>query len=109
MSESKAGCLPIIGVVLAIGFVANTCSGGDSGGGGEYGAESTCEDWVKDQLKAPATADFNDTSVSGSGPWTVTGTVDAENGFGANLRVAWTCDIRLDSDDYYRGSATLLE
>ncbi|GAA1913099.1 hypothetical protein J2S63_003223 [Marmoricola bigeumensis] len=88
------------------------CSGGDDSGGGSgdsYGAESACKDWVEDQLKSPSTADFGDVEVSGSGPWTVTGYVDAENGFGANIRADWTCDVRLDSDDYYRGSATLLE
>lgn len=111
-AEQKGGCLPIIGLVVGVGFLASMC-GGDGGSGSSdadgYGAESVCEDWVRDKLKAPATADFDNEEISGSGPWTITGTVDAQNGFGAQIRVDWSFDVRLDSDDYYRGSATLYE
>lgn len=69
-----------------------------------------CETWVEDQLKAPATADFTDGSVTadGASSWTVTGAVDAENSFGALVRSDWTCDIRLEGDTW-RGRATLTE
>lgn len=111
MADSKgSGCMGIIVAAVVIGGLSSMCSDGSDSTGDEYGAQSACEDWVKDQLKAPATADFGDEDVSGGGgSWTVTGVVDAENGFGANIRTSWTCDVRLDSDDYYRGNATLFE
>ena len=103
------GCLGILAVFAVLAFIGSV-TGGDSGDDPEtqkYGAESACKDWVKDQLKAPSTADFNDVTASGSGPWTVVGSVDAENSFGAKLRNRWTCTIRLEGDTY-RGVATLL-
>jgi hypothetical protein len=50
-----------------------------------YDAKVACENFVKDRLKAPSTADFSHVTYSG-GPstWTVIGAVDAENSFGAN-------------------------
>jgi len=74
----------------------------------KYEVQAVCEEWVKKQLKAPGTAKFSDHATSG-GPisWTVTGSVDAENSFGALLRSSWTCDIRLDGDTW-RGSARIL-
>lgn len=66
---------------------------------------------MRDKLKAPATADFTDGSDSG-GPnsYTITGTVDAENSFGAMLRTGWSCDIEYrDADQMWHGSATLDE
>lgn len=110
VKQSGGGCLGLVLAVVLIGGLASTCGGGgsDVGGGNAYGAQSACEDWVKDQLKAPSTADFSDVDISGGDPWTITGTVDAENGFGAQIRATWTCDVRLEGD-YYRGSATVLE
>lgn len=107
---AKKGCLGIVMAVFVVGFFVSMFDDSSSDSAGtEYGAKSACQDWVEDQLKAPSTADFGGVNVSGVGPWTVTGYVDAENSFGANVRTAWACDVRLDSDDYYRGSATLLE
>jgi hypothetical protein len=69
-----------------------------------------CEDFVKEKLKAPSTADFGGQSVSGngSGPWKVTGWVDAQNSFGAKIRTGWTCDIRLDGTTW-RGTTQLVD
>jgi hypothetical protein len=104
------GCLGIVVIVFVIGTLASMCDGGStSDAGDEYGAKDACQSWVKDQLKAPSTADFSNVSVTGgSGSWTVTGDVDAENSFGAKLRTGWTCDVRLEGDTY-RGNATLLD
>lgn len=71
-----------------------------------HGAQSACEDWVRDQLKAPSTADFTGVTTVGSGPWVVTGSVDAQNSFGAKIRNTWTCNVRLD-DEMFRGKATI--
>lgn len=72
-------------------------------------ARFVCEEWVKERLKAPATAEFTDGTVSGSpSGYTITGTVDSENGFGAMLRGDWSCEIRYEpSTEEWRGSATV--
>jgi hypothetical protein len=65
-----------------------------------FDAGRVCEDFVKDRLKAPSTAEF-ETSVTGFGPeYTVTGTVDAENSFGARLRNQFTCTVRGDGETW---------
>jgi len=58
-------------------------------------AIDACHDYMFDRLKAPATADFSDewaTEVS-SGGFKAYGTVDSENGFGAKVRLTFTCDV----------------
>lgn len=57
---------------------------------------SQCEDLVSGQLKAPSTAEFHSSAASeGSGTWTVVGTVDAENSFGAKIRTDYQCSVRI--------------
>ena len=103
------GCLGVVALVIGLP-VACTLALGD--GTGEWEPTTTearaiCEGWVEDQLKSPATAKFQDGGASG-GPsgYTIDGTVDSENSFGALVRSDWTCDIRWDeSGDQWRGSA----
>jgi hypothetical protein len=73
-------------------------------------AENACEDFLRDKLKSPSTAEFHNTMSTSTGPvaWRVSGTVDAENSFGAALRRSWSCTVRLDGDTF-RGTATLNE
>lgn len=60
--------------------------------------------FVLDQLKAPATANFAacrqpDSVVTGSGRvWKVESWVDAQNGFGAQLRTNFTVKLVYDPD-----------
>lgn len=61
-------------------------------------AIAQCEDAISERLKAPSTAEF-DSSATGSGTWTVTGTVDAENSFGAMIRSRYECSVIIDSED----------
>lgn len=65
-------------------------------------ASRACENFVKDRLKAPSTAKFSGESVSddGTGRYTVTGSVDAQNSFGAMLRDHYSCLMRLDGDNW---------
>lgn len=103
-------------MIVAVIALPVACSIASSGGGSSweptpYEARSICEDWVRDKLKAPATAVFTDGRDSG-GPnsYMITGTVDAENSFGAMLRTAWSCDIEYrDAVQTWHGSATLDE
>jgi hypothetical protein len=64
-------------------------------------AEAQCEGFAGKRLKAPSTADF-DLSASREGPgWVVTGTVDAENSFGASLRSDIMCRLHFEGDTAY--------
>lgn len=58
-------------------------------------ARAACTEWVEGNLKAPSTAEFTDveTTSKGDGRYEVTGSVDAENGFGAKLRVNFSCAV----------------
>lgn len=101
----------VIGLYSASGGSKSTPTGPDNGD--RYGAFVVCQDQVSDQLKAPSTAEFasiTDSSVSNSGDvWTVTSYVDAQNGFGAQIRVRWTCTATHISGDRYNVRATLDE
>lgn len=70
-------------------------------------ARNQCQDWVRDKLKAPATAEFTGTvGAPTSTGWSFTGQVDAENSFGGQVRAEWSCVIRSDGN-LWRGSAVL--
>lgn len=99
------GCMVlIVAAVLLIGgctaWVA--LSPKDASRQAETSASLACRNAVRDRLKAPSTAQFSDdatASESGSGfTVTVTGTVDAENSFGAKLRNTYRCTVRTDLD-----------
>lgn len=101
------GCLVIVGAIILIGVIGAIVGavGGskqkpyDPNWSGE--AIAQCEDLVKENLKAPSTAEF-DTSATGDGTWTVTGTVDAENSFGAMLRSEFQCTVVVSGDSIKR-------
>lgn len=63
-------------------------------GNSDVAAIYACEDAVAQNLKSPASADFN-SSASGGGPWVVQGTVDSENSFGALLRSSFECSVTI--------------
>lgn len=97
--SSNRGCLfffliPVIIIVAIYAFTPKDSSRSDG-----YLAELACEDAVKNQLRSPSTAKF-DSSHSGSGPsFSVTGSVDAENGFGAMVRAYYTCSVTVSGDE----------
>lgn len=91
------GCAVVVGLValsVLIGFLSSLNGGGsdDYDANNKYEAIARCEERVKALLKAPATAEF-DTDARGSGTWTVSGTVDSENSFGAMLRTHFQCTV----------------
>lgn len=111
----RTGCLWL--ALLVIGVPA-ACTAALSARGGSAEWEPTaveartiCEDWVREQLRSPATARFqNGTSAGADGSYLITGTVDAENGFGALVRTPWTCEVDYRaSDEKWHGSADLVE
>lgn len=104
------GCLVMIGVLALGGYALANCGGNDEPSETlmQIQAEDQCKDWVKDKLKAPATADFSGERISGTaGDYTIVGNVDSQNSFGANVRSTWMCTIKRDSTGTYIGEATV--
>jgi hypothetical protein len=70
----------------------------------DYDAYAACENWVGEQLRAPSTADFsghNDSQiVETANGYDIKGYVDAQNGFGAQIRTDWSCSVALVGDNW---------
>jgi hypothetical protein len=79
------------GVVVVSTFVLMLFGPGGSGGMGKF----DCEQEVKRQLRSPSTASvvFSTNAQSSDNPsnWRHTGTVTAQNGFGAMITSSWGC------------------
>lgn len=75
-------------------------------------AESVCQDAVRDVLKDPGSAEFEDIATSlvvDGEEWKVTGQVNANNSFGGKVGYqGWSCTATYtEDDDTMRGSARL--
>jgi hypothetical protein len=87
----------IAGLILGPFFLIGGCMAfADSGkrpdGNTSGAALVACHNEVKAQLKAPATAKFHDRTMTQAGSsWQFSGTVDAQNGFGALLTLTYSC------------------
>jgi hypothetical protein len=67
-------------------------------------AEVMCREFVKRSLTAPSTASFDDDGTGRDVPgepgrYTVAAAVDSQNGFGANIRTFYFCDIKGAGND----------
>lgn len=121
MSESKARALwkqvrpgrdQFVGVGIVVAFVAVLmgCQAlGDDGPneGNAPGARDACEQFADQRLKAPGSADYDLTATNDGKVWTVTGTVDSDNSFGASLRSQVECVMRYSADAYHPTSITV--
>lgn len=112
--QTAIGCGVFLVLALIFGGVMSSCMANagkqdttNLGDGGH--AKIACRGMVQDKLKAPSTADFSNESVSGSGTsWTVSGSVDAQNSFGAKIRSSYTCSITFSpSDDQWSGPVSV--
>lgn len=104
------GCIGLVALVIGLPVactIASMNGGSDDWEPTAFEARTVCEEWVKEKLKAPSTAKFQDGSESGTAAgFTITGTVDAQNSFGAALRSSWSCEIRYDeASEEWRGNA----
>jgi len=92
----------LFGAIFAVDAFTDDAPAGDRDRSG--GARRACQDFVRDRLKAPASADFSgpfSTDITRSGDrYTVDGTVDAENSFGAKLRYQYHCEVSLSGDQW---------
>lgn len=66
-------------------------------------AADRCRAEITSRLKAPSTAEYSGEQVSEEKGdfgtyYTVTGSVDAQNGFGAQIRSSYSCRLTLNSD-----------
>lgn len=87
--------------IVVLGIMFSSCmSGGDDkyDMNNKHEAISQCEARIEKLLKAPSTAEFA-SEATGSGTWTVTGTVDAENSFGAMIRASYQCTVVMNDDE----------
>lgn len=75
-----------------------------------FTAQAMCKEFVKDKLKAPASAEFSDEQhvEEGTG-WRVTGVVDSENSFGAMIRGSFTCVLENTGGDMWEASLVEVE
>lgn len=73
-------------------------------------AQVVCEKWVKTQLKAPATAQFDTATRTslGNDRYHISGPVDAENGYGALIRNTYDCTVAFTGADTYRYESVVL-
>lgn len=100
--------LAIAGSIVAMALVILMESSDDTlthlkrvaSGDNASAAVAMCQKFVKRTLKAPATANF-DNSENGVAPdgtaWMTSGAVDAENSFGAKIRTRFICRLQYDS------------
>ena len=109
-NNSTLGIVMLIVLVVVIGlaFWLSNSGGGDANAGASDEVTQACENSVKIQLKAPATAQFSGESAYATDDaktsWKVSGNVDAQNGFGALLRMSWTGEATYSG----AGSATCI-
>lgn len=96
--------LGFVGLIVAISIVSS-CSNksGNTDPDQATMASIQCESFVKDQLKAPASADFPSIADHiykvGDNGYRIESHVDAQNSFGANLRSNYTCEIQWNGKD----------
>ncbi|MFE5544575.1 hypothetical protein ACFQ71_12235 [Streptomyces sp. NPDC056534] len=96
-------------LTAALLLALTACSSGD-GKPLDESAAIMCEDFVKQRLKSPGTAEFpgvtdsdyaKTTVLSDTKPWKykVTGVVDSQNGLSATVRSNYECTVSTKDDD----------
>jgi hypothetical protein len=81
----------IIGSVLGVVIIGEQVVTGGAPAGNDGRHALLCQNQARDSLRSPSTASFPAfPRVSGD---TITGEVDAENGFGAKIRASFQCTI----------------
>jgi hypothetical protein len=100
--NTVSGCLifvviAAVGLVMIFSWISSTSSSSTPREYSEVDFLAYCEQAVTAQLKAPATAVFQPdeiryNNIKGTGPeYSLVGTVDAQNGFGALIRLYYEC------------------
>lgn len=100
-------------VVVAAGILLWTCISGRSSSPPvkdlESDAKRVCQDkFIPARLKAPATAKFSHVMVTNEGSsYSVIGSVDSENSFGALVRSSFICMVHDGGSQWILDSASV--
>jgi hypothetical protein len=111
----QIGCAAVAIFALLV-FIVNLVSDSPGGGGAgsqesshdAVGAYTICQQFLKERLKAPKTADFpfesyrDVTQDLGEGRYRVRSYVDSQNSFGAMIRTKYDCTVQWVSGDQWR-------
>lgn len=91
----------VIGLIVVLTLIGCVASSFNSDNDPHHDLESIaqCEARVSKLLKAPATANFDSSTTTDGTEWTVTGTIDSENGFGASVRSDYQCTVVMNSNN----------
>lgn len=92
--QRLAHIVAVLGIIGGLGYACEVSSSGAEGSPPDESGQVqvACKSWVEDRLKAPSTADFSGVKTALSGDrYTVTGSVDSQNSFGAMIRTSWIC------------------
>lgn len=88
-------------VAFAVVAIALT-RGGGSNDGDARGAKDACQEFIKNRLKSPGTADFSNEEATSGAAWTVTGNVDSQNAFGGVVRNTYNCRTTYSGGDNWQ-------
>lgn len=92
------GVIAVLAAVLAIVLAVLP-----EGYGSKTGAEIVCEQFIDERLKTPRSASYRHTSTYREGDgWVAIGTVDSQNSFGSEVRLAYRCKVERMSGGGYR-------
>lgn len=82
-----------IPVALLAGMVI-ACGSGGTTEHDAIEARIICQNFIKDRLKSPGSAEFSEEAETGTYPtFTSTGKVDSQNSFGALIRNEYACTV----------------
>lgn len=108
--KAKTGCCGLLVILAVVIFFAVTCSRSGADKNNKHSlmeAFIMSQDFVKQRLKAPASAQFATNCDEGSNQlndssFFIVGHVDSQNSFGALLRSNYTCRITFTDEDHAR-------
>lgn len=111
--DTAKGCLGVVVLVFLIGVILSTCSEdltpeqkAEKSCTDQYLATSMAQNFVKDRLKAPSTAEFVGSigdgiqaSYIGECTHIIIGKVDAQNSYGAPVRSNYVVQLKYNKAD----------
>lgn len=112
-SSQPVGCYAfvLLGVGLLVWGVVSAFDSDETAPDPVTEIIDACRGAVTSQLRAPSTADFpgDEEFVKNEAKYTMRGSVDAENGFGAQIRTEWVCDTTWTGSSARSVTVTLLQ
>jgi hypothetical protein len=93
----------VVITVIGAAIIAVVAAGALGDPDPEDAVKDACQSSVESRLKAPSSADFGGQIATddGGGSWTVEGSVDAQNSFGAMMRTDYTCTVDYNDGDVF--------